>query len=557
MHNLETEIPIRPERRFELKASTSRIAKACRFLFLRRMLWVRELFTVVILTGACSLAIPQGKSSARKEITILYTNDFHAAVEPITATWLVDQPKIGGALALAGWIQMMRRNNPDAFLFDSGDLYTGQAISFLTRGRALIEIWKAIGFDAACYGNHEFDYGIDRAQDYAKLEPFPVLAANLFYKNNGEPFARPYVIVEKNGIKVGVIGIFGPEIKLTTTMATWDTLEVRDPIPILRKLIPDLRTKVDLVIVLAHEGLPGPEQSDAEAHPEVQRNFDTDKALVDSVPGIDALLGGHAHRGIEVPWVSPKTGSIVVQTYGFGTTLGFLHLTVDTNRHRVTDYRGALLRVADGVFTAPANVQDTVKKWEETADKEGKEVIGNATTAFIRDYNNESSIGDLITDAMLSRTGVQIAFENAGGIRGDLPSGPLTRSNAISAFPFLNTAVEMDLSGKDIRSALEQSLTLNAGMLQIAGLRATYDLKRPEFHRLVAVSVGSEPLDDARMYRIVASSFVAEGGDHYETLLNGKNVHDTGELLCDVLGDYTRKLQTIVKPTGGRMIPKH
>jgi 2',3'-cyclic-nucleotide 2'-phosphodiesterase (5'-nucleotidase family) len=212
------------------------------------------------------------------------------------------------------------------------------------------------------------------------------------------------------------------------------------------------------------------------------------------------------------------------------------------------------LRVADGVYPAPANVQAVVDQWEATADAEGKIPIGNATAAFARDYNHESPIGDLIADAMLSKTGAQMAFENAGGIRGDLPSGPLTRADAISAFPFMNTAVEMDLSGADIRAALEQSLTLDAGMLQVAGLSATYDMKRPALHRVISVRVGNQPLEDARSYKVVASSFVAQGGDHYQSFLNGKSVHDTGELLCDVLTDYARKMQTLVRPPGGRMV---
>ena len=161
-------------------------------------------------------------------VTILYSNDFHAAVEPMKATWLVDQPMIGGVRAFAGWVDMMRRNYPHAFLFDSGDLFTGQAISYLSRGRALIEMFKAINYDAVCFGNHEFDYGIDRARDYAAGEPFPVLAANIFYKD-GRPFAKPYALVEKNGVRVAVIGIFGVDAMPSTAAITWETLDVRDP----------------------------------------------------------------------------------------------------------------------------------------------------------------------------------------------------------------------------------------------------------------------------------------------------------------------------------------
>ncbi len=512
------------------------------------------ILAVLFLAADHFFAAPAAAPPATEKVTILYSNDFHAAVEPMTATWLVDQPPIGGIRAFAGWIQMMRHTQPNVFLFDSGDLFTGQAISFLSRGQALIEMGRTIGFDAACLGNHEFDYGLPAAESYMNGEPFPVLSANLFYKSDGRPFAKPYAIVERNGIKVGVIGIFGPDAASATLRSTWDTLEVRDPVPILQKLAPELRRQTDLVVVLAHEGETGPMQSDAEAHPEVQRDFNRDKAVAAAVPGIDVFVGGHAHRGIEVPWVSPVTGTIIVQTYGRGTTLGVLHLTLDRATHRVVGHQGALVRVMDGVFPTPPKVEAVVKKWEDESERSGKEIIARTSTHFTRNYDGESTLGDLITDAMRWRTGAQIAFENAGGIRGDLPLGAIRRYDAISAFPFINTDVEMELTGENIRSILEQSLTLKTGMLQLAGLRVTYDLRRPEIHRLVSVEVGGQPLDDQRVYKVVATSFIAQGGDHYRAFLEGANVHDTGELLCDVLTAYARQMQTLQKPSGERLI---
>src|SRR5512146_2270686 len=250
-----------------------------------------RLITIVLLVSA---VMPLHAAAAPPvTVTILYSSDFHAAVEPMKATWLVDQPMIGGVRAFAGWVDMVRRSEPNAFLFDSGDLFTGQAISYLSRGRALIEMFKAIHYDAVCYGNHEFDYGIGTARDYATGEPFPVLAANIFYKD-GKPFAKPYAILEKNGIRVAVIGIFGVDAMPSTAAITWETLDVRDPIAVLRKLVPELRKQADLVVVLAHQGETGPMQEDAEAHPEVQRDFDADKRTVEAVPGIDVFIGGHA-----------------------------------------------------------------------------------------------------------------------------------------------------------------------------------------------------------------------------------------------------------------------
>jgi 2',3'-cyclic-nucleotide 2'-phosphodiesterase (5'-nucleotidase family) len=503
----------------------------------------------VLLFAACSVAA----RGATKQVTFLYANDFHSAIEPMKATWLVDQPPIGGARDFGAWVAMMRESEPNTFLFDSGDIYTGQAISFLTHGQVMVDLWKAIGFDAACLGNHEFDYGIPWAQNYMNNEPFPVLAANLFYKSSGKPFARPYAIIEHNGIRVAAIGVFGPDAAPATLQSTWDTLEVRDPVPILRRLVPELHRRADLVVILAHEGQTGPMQSDAEAHPEIQRDFNTDKALAAAVPGIDVLFGGHAHRGIEVPWVSPVHGTLIVQTYGFGTTLGVLRVKYSTEQHRIVAHSGALVRVMDGVFPVPPKVEAVVEHWEKESARAEKEVVGQAPAALTRNYDGESALGDLMTDAMLWRTHAQIAFENAGGMRGDLPAGPVTRYDVISAFPFVNTPVEMDLTGAQIRAILEQSLTLKVGMLQVAGLHATYDLSRPEYHRLVSAEVAGAPLQDGKTYRVVATSIIATGGDNYTQFLEGKNVHDTGELLCNLLTAYARSVHTLAPRGTGRL----
>ena len=508
----------------------------------------RALLYLIVSLGA--LVVPL--CAQTKTVTLLYTNDFHSAVEPITATWLVDQPKIGGIRNLAAWIAMMRREEPDTFLFDSGDVFEGPAISTLTRGHALIDMFDTLGYDAACLGNHEFDYGVGPAKDYIQEEHFPVLAANLFYKQSGEPFAKPYAIVAHNGTRVAVIGVFGPTAVSATLVSTWDTLELRDPVPILSKLIPELRRQADLVVVLVHQGLPGPMQTDAEAHPEVQRTFQADKDLVEAVPGIDVLVAGHSHRGIEVPWVSAKTGSIVVQTYGHGTTLGFLQLTLDTTTHKVLAHKGSLLRVAPDVFPVPARVDAVVTKWEKRADELGGQPVASSAAPLVRNYNGESALGDLVSDAMRWKTGAQIGLENAGGIRDDLPAGMVTRADVISVVPFYNTVVTGDLTGAQIRKLLEQGLTLQAGLIQVSGLAMRADMSKPEYHRLLSATVNGQPLDDARTYSVAATSFIATGGDNYDAFISLPGSHDTGLLLSDVLEEYARQRKELTIPLSNR-----
>src|SRR5262249_19370778 len=141
-----------------------------------------------------------------------------------------------------------------------------------------------------------------------------------------------------------------------------------------------------------------------------------------------------------------------------------------------------------------------------------------------------------------------------GGIRGDLKDGPVTRYDVVSALPFINTAMETTMTGAQVRKVLEQSLTLEAGVGQTAGLRGSDDLSRPAKKRVNSIEVGGKPLDDSKSYKVVASSFIATGGDNYSAFLEGKNTHDTGTLLSDVLVDYLKSKGVLKAPEPTRMI---
>ena len=168
--------------------------------------------------------------------------------------------------------------------------------------------------------------------------------------------------------------------------------------------------------------------------------------------------------------------------------------------------------------------------------------FGRATARIIRKYNRESPLGNLIADAMRRSSGADAALTNAGGLRADLPEGPIDHGRVLDAFPFLNDNVVVELPGAALRGVVEHGLSLLAGMCQVSGLRATYDLQRPVGARLVSLEVGDAPVADAKSYRVATNSFLAEGGDGYAAFLRGRVVAK-GKLLSEVLSDYVRERQ--------------
>jgi 2',3'-cyclic-nucleotide 2'-phosphodiesterase (5'-nucleotidase family) len=485
-----------------------------------------------------------------REVTILYTNDFHSAFDPIPAYWMPGTPKVGGAAQLATLVNQIRKRDETVFLFDTGDMFTGM-VSFLTRGEALMEMMTSMQYDAMAIGNHEFDYGSDNFTKQMNRVPFPVLGANIFYKGTNHPYSRPYTILERNGVRLGVIGVIGQDARSVALPSGITNLEFLDPIPGVRAAVKELKPHVDLIVVLAHQGKTGPMQTDAEAHPDLQRNFEEDIRLCGEVEGIDVFVGGHAHRGIEKPFVHPKTGTLIVQTYGYGTRLGYLKVRV--NGRKVASHEGELLKVWSELLPPDPVVAAKVRKYQEMVAPQIGEVVGRSPVRLIRDYRAESLLGAFVTDVMRSVSGADVAITNAGGLRADLPEGPVTKGNVLDALPFVNSLVTYEMTGAQICAVLEQGFTLERGMVQVSGLRARYDLSRPRGSRLLELEIGGKPASEKRTYRVATNSFLGQGGDLYATFLEVKPLAEAG-LLSEIVMDYFRKHRTVEKPAMGRLV---
>jgi len=498
------------------------------------------------------LAAATALSGQAKDVTILYTNDFHSAIEPVPAYWLPGSPNLGGAAQLATLVRSVREREPGAFLFDSGDMFTG-TMSFLTRGRALVEMMNAMAYDALAIGNHEFDYGAANCERQMNFASFPTLGANIYYKGTRHRFSRPWAIVERNGVRIGVIGVIGLDARSVALPAGIADLDFTDPIEAVREGVKELGDSVDLVVVLAHQGMTGPEQTDAEARPEVQRGVEEDVRLAEAVTGIAVLIGGHAHRGIETPIVTPKTGTLVLQTYGYGTRLGYLKLRVRDGR--VVTYDGTLMHVWSDQLTPDPVVTARLEPFRALLAREAGDVVGHVEARLWRDYVRESPLGDFVADVMRAHAGADMAFENAGGLRADLPAGAVLRSHVLDALPFENSVVTLSLSGRQVRALLEQSLSLERGMMQVSGIAATYDLTRPVGSRLVMALVGGRPLDEERTYTVATNSFLAQGGDLYTTFLEGRDAKDNQILLSRVVIEHLRSGPTVRIPPEGRLVP--
>ncbi len=514
---------------------------------------------VVLVTLLATIVLLPAVASAQvRELVIVHTNDFHSAIDPIEAFWMEGTPKLGGAAHLKTMIDGIRereqgQGNP-VFLFDSGDMFTG-LLSRLTYGEVLMEMMITMGYDALGVGNHEFDYGMVNFRRQMYRMPFPVLSANTFYRDSGRLFTQPHAIIEKDGLRLGVIGIIGQDAMSVVLPSLVQGLEFRDPAPLVRASIEELEPLVDLIVVLAHAGNTGPMQSDQEADLEVWRDFDEDIEITSKVPGIDLYLGGHAHRGIDPPYVNPETGTIIMQTFGHGTRLDIIRLRVDTATGEILEHEGGLVIPYSAEHPPDPVMTRKMDAYKERFDAEIGTVVGHLQNRLIRKYNRESSLGDLVADLIREAGGGEIAFTNAGGLRADLPANAVTIGDVRDALPFLNSVVTLDLTGAQVAEVLEQGFTLERGMVQVSGLRAEYDLARPLGERLVSLRIQGEPVDPERIYRTSVINFMAEGGDLYSTFVGVPWLAHDERALGDLVIDWLRRQPgPVPPPVEGRLI---
>lgn len=477
-----------------------------------------------------------------KDVTLFYTNDLHAHVDP----WInpvVDKARpVGGFATIAGVVNQAKQTEKNVYFFDAGDYFTGPYLSLLTKGEAIADIMNTMPYDAISVGNHEFDHGVPNMVAQLKKIKYPVLLGNVYYKKSGERVIdKPWTIVERDGLKIGVIGIHGKFAFYDTIAASMITdVEARDEIPEIKQAVAALKGKVDLTVLLIHEGVPGRQSSFG--NKDVARLLQADIDTAKAVSGIDVLITGHAHAGTPEPIKVGNT--LIVSTDAYATNLGKLVLDFNPETKKIDGYKGELITMFADSYKADAKVQQEINRWENKLKTITAQVVGHTPVTLTRAYGESSPLGNLIMDASMAQAPDAVAaFQNSGGIRADLEQGAITYGAVISTYPFNNDITTMDLTGSDVTSLMMHATNLTNGVLQVSkNVAVVYDSRKPLNQRIVSFTIDGKPIEPGKTYRIMTNSFCATGGDGYEAFLRGKNVKTmSGTTSAQALVDYLKR----------------
>ena len=496
----------------------------------------RSIFVVFLI--ACALHAMAFSSACAQRLVLLHVNDLHGYIVPRIEKALDPQRPVGGAANLAVMIEAQRAADPEGvILLAAGDMFHGAPVSDLFQGRPVLDIMNALRFDAMTLGNHEFDWGPAALRAMTEEARFPFLSANIGDAAGSPlPWVKPYVILERKGVKVAVIGMTTPETAFAVKREYVAGLRFALPEKLLPGIISEVRREgATLVVLLSHFGL-------AE-----------DLRLASAVHGIDIIVGGHSHTALADPVLSGQT--IVVQAGARGLYLGVLELTIDekTGKLESATENGELKTVWSGPGDASdGEIARLVGRYEAKLKPMLDEVVGETRIDLTRRTDGESSLGDVITDSMRAPTGAQIAIENSGGIRADIPAGRITMERVYTALPFDDDLFCMDLTGGALLEIFEKAAASQRGLLQVSGIEVAYAVGQDGRRKVKGMSVGGVPLDRLKTYRVVTNDFLAEGGDGLTGFRKGsRRVRATD--MRDAFVDYLRRHSPITGAEGKRI----
>jgi 2',3'-cyclic-nucleotide 2'-phosphodiesterase (5'-nucleotidase family) len=477
---------------------------------IKKMKTIPLIISAVMILSISITVVMSAPGDQYLNLTVLSTNDIEGYLEP--AKVYPEQAYLGGAACISGYFDHVRSevgvNN--TLVLNAGDIWSpGPLISMLFDGASFVDWMNDAEFDAAAIGNHEYDLGQEILMDRIEQAEFPMLAANVYYTKNDERVYQATTLIDRGGIKVGIIGLALPSTLGITVPKFTEGLRFTDGIDEVYELYPQLEDQgATMIIVLAHYGGLKPCTGLAEA-------LDPEH--------IDLILSGHAE-----PVLAEANGIPMIACRSHGTEVGRVDFTIDSKTGEVISYEFDRTTVGpDGEFkeTDPG-IEVKIEYYADQVEAVKSEVVGHTTKPIIRDYWHESPMGDLVTDSMRwfckqENIPCDFAFQNPGGIRDDIPeAGEITFGDVFKVLPFPNYLVICEMTGEQVRAALEDGMGPQ-GFMQVSGLSFKVDRSRPRGERIVGKVIDlntGKPLILDKTYYVAANNFIASGGDLYETL---------------------------------------
>lgn len=484
-----------------------------------------------------ALAIPNYSCFTEEmKLTIVHTNDTYGRLLAFDK----DGMEFGGATRRAYVIRKIIDENPEnTIVLDAGDALGPYSLSAFDKGKTAVQIMNEIGYTAMTLGNHDFDYGVNTLRERINEAKFTVLSANIFTKDDGKLLGQGYTILDKSGIKIGIIGLTTPTARYRVAPQVQKEVTFSDPHPMLKTILQDLKAKgCDFIIVLSHLG------------------YQSDMELSSQIEGINLIVGGEMRSDDEklitsfLP-VNLTNGATLVYCPWFGGYVGRVDVFLEKKNNEkimVKDIEVKKYRL-DSETYPEETISKFVPKIKNMVDQLQKDyqdkyhgILGQ--TAKGKEINSL----ELIPLIIRKITKAEIVLLNYGSLKKEIFRGDIKRIQVIESVPYPNQIMILELSGAQLKNALAHSniQTNENRKLIFSGIESN------------GTTVNGRPINPDEYYKVATNDFLAYGGDGYDMIASGRKKKNTGLKIQELLVKYIESSDTEISVENIKsLLPKY
>jgi len=502
----------------------------------------------------------------RAHIVILSTTDMHGRIFPID--YYTNKYDNVGIAKVATLVKEARKNDPDLLLLDSGDTIQGTPLEYFHNKRnntpsdPMMLTMNALRYDAMAVGNHEYNFGlqvVDKARGEAK---FPWLSANTYDKGTDKTHYAPYIVKEVQGVRIGILGLTTPGIPNWENPPNYARLEFHETVSEAKKWVPVLREKekADVVVVAMHMGI----EEDLRTgipNPSSVPNENAAVAIARQVPGVDVILMGHTHREITDLFVN---GVLLTQANRWASHVARVDLYLDK------DNSGRWQVVAKSARTLPVTekteIDPEIAKLGDPYDKETQAWLARSIGESSAELTaggcrfHDTAIIDLIQRVQLDAGNADVSMAACFNDRARIPQGSVTVRDIAGLYEYENTLVTLELTGQQLKDALEHSARYfkeyqpgkslndlvdtripgyNFDVAQ--GVSYDIDLTKPFGQRIENLKFKGQPLDPKQKLRVVTNNYRVNGGGGFTMYQNAPVIYRSSAEVRELIIDWVEK----------------
>ncbi|MBQ9459410.1 MAG: 5'-nucleotidase C-terminal domain-containing protein [Oscillospiraceae bacterium] len=504
-----------------------------------------------------------------KHITILATSDMHGNVWGYSYEDNKETANNGMA-RLYTYIEQVRKENPNTVLVDGGDDIQGTILTDDLANKhpenehPIIAAMNFMKYDAMTLGNHEFNWGIDNMKKIVSQAEFPVLGANVLDAEGKTVTGAAYTIVERDGVKIAIIGVCTPDIPMwdgTKQGITETTFE--DPAVSVKNAIAEIGDQADIILVSAHMGV--------EAEHDKTGLTDSAKHILDNNPEVDVLQVAHEHKTVNTTINGVPVGGVK----NLGSQIARFDLTLDKD-NKIVDSKTEIVEMKDYEPSAELRALPVVARMQqETIDFIFSKVLGTTTAKFqpadeIRGVAEgrlqDTAVMDLIMKVQLEVSGADVTACALFKDTSDLPEGDIYYSNIFDIYKFDNTLMTVNVTGAELKGYMEWAAACynqwKPGDINISldkdhpdylldlfyGVDYEVNLSKPAGERIENVMYKGAPLQDDAVIKLAVNNYRYSSGLKSKGLVAGTMDWESANSIRDMLVDYFAK-NSPVAPT--------